>query len=120
MGRMSKRKGGNGEREVAKLLQSYGYEARRGVQFGQGGSDNPDVVHNIKNVHIEVKRCERLSLYPAMAQANGDAASNQIPTIFHRKNNEGWLVVLKAEDFLKIMRTMDGNNEGNELHRPTS
>ena len=102
MGRASKNKGKVGEREVANLLKSYGFEAKRGVQFGRGESDNPDVKHNIPNTHIEVKRTEGLSLYKAMDQAEDDAGSTQKPIVFHRRNNREWLVIMKAEDYLKL------------------
>ena len=72
MGKPSRDKGKRGEREIAGLLRDYGYDARRGVQY-HGGADSPDVV-GLPGVHIEVKRTETLSLYPAMEQAKHDAA----------------------------------------------
>lgn len=101
-GRASKNKGKKGEREVANLLKDYGFEAKRGVQFGKGMSDNPDVKHNIPNTHIEVKRTESLSLYKAMEQAKEDAKEGQKPVVFHRRSRQEWLVVLRAEDYLKM------------------
>lgn len=103
-GRKSKNKGKVGEREVAKLLRFFGYDAKRGVQY-QGGNDSPDVVSELDDViHIEVKRVESFRLYAALAQASNDAKDTQIPVVFHRKNNDEWVVVIKAKDFLgKIM-----------------
>lgn len=101
-GKHAKRKGASGEREVAKLLQEYGFEAKRGVQFGKGDHDNPDVKHNIPNTHIEVKRTESLSLYKAYYQACEDAKEGDSPTVFHRRSKKEWLVVLSAEDYLKL------------------
>lgn len=102
LGRKSKRKGASGEREVSKLLQDFGFEAKRGVQFGKGSHDNPDVKHNIPNTHIEVKRCESLSLYKAFKQALEDSKEEDKPIVFHRRNNERWLVIMDAEDYLRM------------------
>ena len=103
MGKMSKEKGKAGEREVAALLRSYGFTARRGQQFA-GGGDSPDVVHDIPGVHIEVKRTEQLNLYAALAQAAGDSTEGETPVIFHRKNAMPWVVVLGAHDFLSLVK----------------
>ena len=106
MAKMSKEKGKEGEREVATLLREYGFEARRGQQFS-GGDGSPDVVHNIPGVHIEVKRTERFSLYAAMDQANDDCdAAHPIPVVFHRMSRRPWVVVLGAEDFLRILQKL--------------
>ena len=50
----SKRKGSNGEREIAKILRDHGYEARRGQQYS-GANGDADVI-GVPGVHIEVKR----------------------------------------------------------------
>ena len=106
MAKMSKEKGKGGEREVAALLREYGFEARRGQQFS-GGDGSPDVVHNIPGVHIEVKRTERFSLYPALNQATEDSKETlKTPIVFHRMSRRRWVVVLDADDFLQIMREL--------------
>lgn len=103
MSKMSKEKGKLGEREVAALLKEFGFEARRGQQFS-GGGDSPDVVHDIPNVHIEVKRTETFALWDALAQATRDAAaSGNMPTVWHRKNKKDWVVVVDAREFLALM-----------------
>ena len=104
MGIMSKTKGKVGEREVAALLKKYGFDARRGQQFS-GGGDSPDVAHNMDGFHIEVKRSETFALYDALAQANADKKSDEDAIVFHRRNNRQWVVVMEAEDFLRLMTT---------------
>ena len=102
----SRNKGKRGELEFAKLLTSEGFEARRGQQFS-GGSDSPDVVcEALGKFHFEVKRVEALRLYPAMAQATNDAGLNKIPLVAHRRNGEEWVVITKASDFLKLLKTV--------------
>lgn len=105
MGAMSRRKGANAEREVAELLRSHGFAARRGQQFS-GSPDSPDVVHDIDGIHLEVKRTERLSLYPAMEQAKRDRRAGDVPVVVTRQNGREWLAILPAEDFLTILRAL--------------
>jgi len=103
VGKMQRDKGKTGELEVRDLLRRFGFEARRGQQF-RGGPGSPDVVHSIEGFHMEVKRTEILSLYPAMDQATRDKAPGEIPVVFHRRSHKPWLVILDAEEFLMLLR----------------
>ena len=98
----SRQKGARGEREFAKFLRDRGVQARRGQQFS-GSPDSPDVITDLDRYHFEVKRVESLRLYPAMQQAKDDAG-NKVPIVAHRKNNQGWVVIMSAEDFLKLAK----------------
>ena len=100
MGKKSRDKGKNGERELAELLRAHGYDARRGAQH-KGGPDSPDVI-GLYGAHIEVKRTESLRLYDALAQAESDAQGAEFPVVFHRKNNRKWVAIMDAEDFIEI------------------
>lgn len=96
----SRNKGASGERELARKLKEYGYEARRGQQYC-GSNGDADVV-GLPGIHIECKRVERLNLYDALAQSVADAKTDEKPTVFHRKNNCGWLVTMRFEDFMEL------------------
>lgn len=96
----SRRKGAEGERELAKVLRQFGYESRRGQQYC-GANGDADVV-GLPGIHIECKRVEKLNLYDAMSQAISDAKADEIPAVFHRKNRCEWLVTMKLKDFMKI------------------
>jgi len=99
---MSKNKGKVGERELAaELRRLFGIDARRGVQY-QGGKDSPDVITDLP-IHCEVKRTERLSLYPAMRQAVSDAGANKVPVVFHRQNREDWLAIIRLNDLPELI-----------------
>ncbi len=104
MGKMSRDKGKRGELEVAALMREHGFEAKRGQQHC-GGSDSPDVVHNIPNLHVEVKFRERFSIYEALDRA-GKEGRGKVPAIFHRQVRKPWLVTLDAYDFLRVMDEM--------------
>jgi len=98
----SKAKGGRGERELAHVLQGYGYDAHRGQQFA-GGVDSPDV-YGLPGIHIECKRVENLNIHKAYEQAERDAAGQKIPAVFHRRNREGWMVTMSLSDFMEIYK----------------
>lgn len=101
MGKASRDKGKRGERECAALLKAHGFDARRGQQFN--GSDGSADVVGLPGFHIEVKRTEALRIYEAMKQAEDDARDGEIPLVLHRRNREGWLAILKADDFLEMI-----------------
>ena len=101
MAKKEREKGKRGEREFAALLRSWGFDARRGVQF-QGGPGSPDVVTDIKGYHFEVKRVEALKLWPSIKQAQEDAGDD-VPIVAHRPNNKPWLAIMEMEDFLALL-----------------
>jgi hypothetical protein len=101
----SRQKGAAGERELAKVLRSYGFETRRGQQYC-GSNGDADVV-GLPGVHIECKRVERLNLEDAMAQSRADARPGEIPVVMHRKNNCKWLVTLSIDDFMTLYKETD-------------
>ena len=109
MGKKSRDKGYRGEAEIVRLLQSEGYDARRGNQYHRhGAEDNPDVLA-LPGIHIEVKRTESFRLWDALAQAKADCGS-RIPTVWHRRNNCPWVVVIDAHDFMTIYRSWEAEN----------
>lgn len=101
MAKKSRYKGKRGERQVASLLKEHGFDAHRGAQH-RGGPDSPDVV-GLPGFHIEVKYTEALRLYDAMEQSKRDAAYGEVPTVWHRRNGRRWVVILDAEDFLRML-----------------
>lgn len=101
----SKRKGAEGERELARKLREYGYKARRTVQYCGKADDGEADLLGLPGIHIECKRTERLNLYEAVGQAKRDSEGTQhLPVVFHRKNNCEWLVILPLDDFMHLYR----------------
>lgn len=97
----SRQKGAKGERELAGVLRSHGFDARRGQQYS-GANGDADVV-GLPNIHIECKRVERLNIYDAIDQAKRDTKGG-LPAVFHRKNNCEWLVTMTLDDWMKIYK----------------
>ena len=112
MGKASRDKGKRGEREVARVLKEYGYDAHRGVQY-QGGPDSPDVV-GLPGIHIEVKRTERFNLYDALSQSKGDSDPEEMPIVVHRRNDCEWVVVQPLRDWMRLFMCYE--DEGNIDH----
>lgn len=101
MGKTSQRKGAEGERELAALLQEHGYDIERGGSLSFG--EVPDLT-GLPGIHIEVKRVERLNVGEAMEQATRDAERfhDGAPAVFHRRNRKPWLVTMRIEDWLRL------------------
>lgn len=98
----SRQKGARGERELASVLKQHGYDCHRGMQF-KGSPDSPDVV-GLPNIHIECKRVEKLNIYDAIDQSRRDSGKNDLPAVFHRKNNCDWLVTMRLDDWMKLYK----------------
>ena len=101
-----KRKGKEGELELAHKLQEYGYDAKRSVQYN--GKDGQADVLGLPNIHIECKRVEKLNIYDAIAQAKRDAKNGDKPMVFHRKNRCNWLVTMELDVFMKLYKKYGG------------
>ena len=95
-----KRKGKEGELELAHKLEEYGYKTKRSVQYN--GKDGQADVIGLPKIHIECKRVEKLNIYDAIAQAKRDAKNGDMPTVFHRKNRCNWLVTMELKDFMLL------------------
>ena len=103
MGKSQQRKGADAERELTSILQQYGFPVERGGSETYGKI--PDIT-GMPGVHCEVKRTERLNIHAAMKQSIRDAERfrDGVPTVFHRRNREGWLVTQRLEDWIDLLK----------------
>jgi len=116
-GSRSRGKGQVGEREFAtELSWVLNCDAHRGRQY-HGGQDAPDVKTDLLGIHFEVKRCEALSLYPAMAQAEEDA-SGDVPVVAHQKNRREWLLVVKLNDLPRLVEKLNEHRGKQDVGTP--
>lgn len=111
----SREKGKRGERRWRDVLRDAGYlKAHRGVQYS-GGADSPDVqCPELPGLHFEVKAVEKLNVWAAMAQAEHDAGPSKTPVVAHSRNRSGWLVTMRAADWLALV------HESKHVAAPTS
>ena len=111
MSKAQRDKGKRGEREFASICRSYGYtDARRGQQYC-GSHGDADVI-GLPGIHVEVKRVERLDLLGAMSQAIGEARDGEMPVVAHRKNNCGWLITMRLDDWFAVYNSSDLPSRG--------
>lgn len=112
MGRLSKRKGKTGEREVAALLRALGLDARRTAQY-RAAPDAPDVL--LGQLWIEVKRRERVDVRRVVLEAAA-AAGDRIPVVFSRANRRPWTVTLLAKDIREVVAIVSDLLRQSERH----
>src|SRR6266550_2660248 len=103
----SREKGKAGERAWRDWLREQGYlKAYRGAQYC-GLRGNADVVcPELPSLHFEVKRGERLDVYGAVEQAQGDCGA-LYPVVAWRRNGRDWLAIMPAETFARLLRGSD-------------
>lgn len=102
MGKMSRDKGAQGEREVVRFFREYGLDAQRTAPLQAGLrrskheiSKNADVlVEAADDLHIEVKRDQRMSVDAMWRQANSEAPPSKLPVLVYRRNAEKWKAVV--------------------------
>lgn len=117
MGKMSREKGKVGEREVANILKDHGWKAERTAQhMGKNGGEAD--VKGLDYIHIEVKRTERLNLYDALNQAIRDSGGKKLPVVFHRRNNEKWVAIMRMEDWMELYAEYYNSKRIDELSEP--
>ena len=104
----SREKGKRGERRWRDVLREAGFlKAHRGVQYA-GGTDSPDVAcPELPGIHFEVKAVEALNIWRAMDQSIRDAGERKTPVVAHTRNRSGWLVTMRADDWLTLIRQSD-------------
>ena len=73
---------------------------------GQTAHDASSIVF-MPSLHFEVKAVEALNVWKAMQQAIEDAGVDKIPVLAHKRNRSGWLVTMRAEDWLDIIHESD-------------
>ena len=108
-GKRSRRKGAAGEREAAAALtEATGRTFTRGLgQARRGGAEVPDVVcETLPQLHVEVKRGKRPSLWAAREQARNDCAvSGRVPLVLARRDRDRWVVLIDLDD-LDVLREL--------------
>jgi len=101
-GRTSRNKGAAAEREVAKIIGD-----RLGIKMNRtplsGGMDWKGDIVGWDGMHVEVKRCEKLSLPAWCRQAEGDCPEGAVPLVVYRSSREPWRVVLHLDALLDLM-----------------
>ena len=107
MGAGQRRKGAAGEREWCEFLRNHGFEDAKRLlgQARDGGGDVP-----LPPMLYEVKRYNKIAVRKWLDQACESMlqykdAGCEIPAVAMRDDGRTeWMVLLRAEDFLKLLR----------------
>jgi len=110
MGGMQRTKGVRGELEVVHKLESKGVMARRTAQRMGKSGDAADVVLDGSDLHVEVKRCERLQWKATIGQVVRDSRGKPW-IIVHRPNGAEWLVIQTFDNWLADSREAERARE---------
>lgn len=102
MGKPSRDKGRRGEQELAKLYKAQGYSDCYRTP-NSGGLQVKGDLQGVGNLHIEVKRIEKLNIWKALQQAVEEAEPDQTPALHFRRNSGSWYVALPLESFFKLL-----------------
>ena len=118
----SREKGKRGEREAARCWTgTTGIPARRGQQY-RGGPDSPDLILEDCDIHPEVKYVERLRLYPALEQAEHDAAGlDKVAVVLSRAKGKSWVLSMYLSNvmaFIEEMRLAKNRQAVRRMARP--
>lgn len=101
MSNSERRKGSNGELEVAAIFRAAGFDCDRVPNSG-GLRIKGDLAGSVP-AHVEVKRCEVLRLPTWMRQAEADAPAGVTPVVAYRRSHENWYAVLPLEHLAALM-----------------
>jgi Holliday junction resolvase len=110
----SRRKGKDGELELASKFREHGFPARRSQQYC-GTSDSMDVI-GLPFIHVECKRKQALNVYDALEKAKNEAAKQNIPVVFWRRNNKRWLAICDLDDWMTFYREYFSGRELDPEH----
>lgn len=103
MGLGSRTKGARGELEAAEALTRIGLDCSRTAQR-TGKTGLADLECDGVNLHIEVKRTERLNPYRFMDQAIADSQrTRRKPLVVMRSSHKPWLIVCRLDDMPGIV-----------------
>lgn len=107
VGKLSRNKGAQYEREVAGVLRALGAEAARNLTETREGNDG-DVVNDL-GLAVQCKVGEAPPIWTGFEEALADAeAKGQVPVLFAKRNRKGAramrnLVVMRVEDWMALM-----------------
>jgi Holliday junction resolvase len=119
----SRRKGADGERELANRLSELGHSAHRTAQRQGNAEDGAaDVLTDVPGLHLECKRVARIGAVRFYDQATRDAAKTgaTLPVVAMRENRGDWLIMLSLADFVRLLGQSGqaGSHAGGNSHPP--
>lgn len=110
-GKMSRNKGGSGEREVAGILKAgLGIDISRTPRSGAWKHAKGDL-YGVPGFNVEVKRQERTRVEEWYQQSVDDTKEGEIPLLIYRRSRQPWKVVISLDHFIDIMKSHIERNQ---------
>lgn len=105
MGKTSREKGADFERQVARWLRENGFlTAMRTAQHSGKAGDAADVV-GLPGIHIECKAVESPHVWAWIHQAERDSSgTGNIPVVIWKQNRKQWLALMRLDAFLQFRK----------------
>jgi hypothetical protein len=98
-----RRKGANGELEVAKILRAHGWIEAKRTSDGRAQVERGDIGDGPPQVYWEVRRRESINIWACLAEAQAKALPGDTPVVAFRRNRSGWYAALPLEDLLMLL-----------------
>ena len=111
MGKLSKRKGAEYERSLARLFREYGYDTHRTAQY-RGNTGQAGDIEGLPYIHAELKRRAHIAVYDWINQAVRDATAQgegNLPAVFMRADDCDNLVLMRLTDWLQMYREYEAS-----------
>lgn len=100
-GNHSRRKGGDGEREVQRILRDQLLDAER--TFQQIAGDRADI--RCPGYAIEVKRvAKNIQIWSALEQADAAAGPTEVPVLAFRRDRGNWYAALPLDELAALIK----------------
>jgi len=106
VGKLSRNKGAEGEREVVRLATGFAVRAERTAQLqaNPNGSEKSDVRFlDYPHLHIEVKRDNTKSVDAMVRQAMKDKHPTEEAVVIWRRDRAAWRVDISPELFFDLL-----------------
>lgn len=100
MSKMSRDKGGRGERAVIEKARDHGFI---GVRTRSGGGQERSDIVGIPGIAMESKWVERESVRAWFDQVAANCGGD-IPVVAHKRNHGPWLATLELDEFLALLK----------------
>jgi len=104
MGRAERRKGANGEREVAGIFGRFGFELAK--RSGDAGQRDGDLDH-VGSFYVEVRRREALEIPAWLREIEAECPAGLIGLLVFRRSRMPWHVCLPLGPFLTLVGDVD-------------
>lgn len=99
---MQRRKGANGERELAGALREAGHRADRTAPLQAGMNGEADVRTSLPGVFMEVKRAERLDIPRWLRELETACPEGREGVLAFRQSRQPWRVVISLDHYLSL------------------